>query len=337
VTDEAAFLRAIANAPEDDAPRLIYADWLEERGDPRAEYVRLELELHHIDERDSVRRLELELRHIDDRDSVRRFAITQRMIGVKLQLDARWMSRMEQTRRWSAAKRLHLDLAVVSDGSGLIDVRGEGEDTVLLVEGRPIALNWDDCEGSVGQYLVFTGHTRGSDYARQLTDFVSGEREVGQPFAEPLWPLLSTFANGTYWLAYTPSTIGESFDVEGHPIPSTPDLRLLQYYPAADHILIGTQPRESLDEQRIGFYREQIKAEHRPIVLTVGAEGAWCDFVIDGHHKLEAYVREEVKPSILSIIRWDAPAISLDEGIGYLPRGHAGLASYRRMKGYTPK
>jgi uncharacterized protein (TIGR02996 family) len=39
--DEEAFLRAIALAPGDDAPRLVYADWLDDRGDPRADYVRL--------------------------------------------------------------------------------------------------------------------------------------------------------------------------------------------------------------------------------------------------------------------------------------------------------
>ncbi|HEX3148373.1 MAG TPA: TIGR02996 domain-containing protein [Gemmataceae bacterium] len=39
--EEAAFLRAAFAAPEDAAPRLIYADWLEERGDPRAELIRM--------------------------------------------------------------------------------------------------------------------------------------------------------------------------------------------------------------------------------------------------------------------------------------------------------
>src|SRR5262249_17492289 len=42
--DEAAFLAAIAEAPDDRATRLVYADWLEERGDPRAELVRIEEE-----------------------------------------------------------------------------------------------------------------------------------------------------------------------------------------------------------------------------------------------------------------------------------------------------
>ena len=32
---EDAFLADIRDHPDDDTPRLIYADWLEERGDPR--------------------------------------------------------------------------------------------------------------------------------------------------------------------------------------------------------------------------------------------------------------------------------------------------------------
>ncbi len=38
---EDAFIRAILASPGDATLRLIYADWLEERGDPRGEYLRL--------------------------------------------------------------------------------------------------------------------------------------------------------------------------------------------------------------------------------------------------------------------------------------------------------
>jgi uncharacterized protein (TIGR02996 family) len=39
------FIRAILEAPEDDGPRLVYADWLDEHGQPeRAEFIRIECE-----------------------------------------------------------------------------------------------------------------------------------------------------------------------------------------------------------------------------------------------------------------------------------------------------
>ncbi len=40
-----AFLQDIKQHPGDDTPRLIFADWLEEHGDPRGEFVRLQCEL----------------------------------------------------------------------------------------------------------------------------------------------------------------------------------------------------------------------------------------------------------------------------------------------------
>jgi uncharacterized protein (TIGR02996 family) len=43
-----AFLAAIRANPEDEAPRLVYADWLEERGDTRAEFIRLQADLSRL-------------------------------------------------------------------------------------------------------------------------------------------------------------------------------------------------------------------------------------------------------------------------------------------------
>lgn len=37
--EEVELLHAIRDAPFDDAPRLVYADWLSERGDPRGEFI----------------------------------------------------------------------------------------------------------------------------------------------------------------------------------------------------------------------------------------------------------------------------------------------------------
>ena len=45
MSDEAAFLMAIQSRPRDDLPRLVFADWLDERDDPRGDFIRLHLAL----------------------------------------------------------------------------------------------------------------------------------------------------------------------------------------------------------------------------------------------------------------------------------------------------
>jgi uncharacterized protein (TIGR02996 family) len=61
MSDEEGFLRTIIDNPDDDAPRLIFADWLEERGDLRGEFIRIQCALTRLaigDERrpDLIRR-----------------------------------------------------------------------------------------------------------------------------------------------------------------------------------------------------------------------------------------------------------------------------------------
>ena len=42
-------LAAAKDSPEDDGPRLVLADWLEEHDDPRGEFVRLQVLLEKLD------------------------------------------------------------------------------------------------------------------------------------------------------------------------------------------------------------------------------------------------------------------------------------------------
>lgn len=55
--DRAAFMRAIIAAPDDDLPRLIFADWLDEQGEPEwAEFIRVQCELAAITDEQSCER-----------------------------------------------------------------------------------------------------------------------------------------------------------------------------------------------------------------------------------------------------------------------------------------
>src|SRR5438552_3203827 len=69
--DSEGFLRAIAEDPEDDVPRLVFADWLEERGDSRGEFMRLQVHLARFSESDRRRvGLEARERELLDRHAV---------------------------------------------------------------------------------------------------------------------------------------------------------------------------------------------------------------------------------------------------------------------------
>ena len=49
MTRRDALLRAVCDAPDDDLPRLVFADWCEENGEPdRAEFIRLMCRVHHL-------------------------------------------------------------------------------------------------------------------------------------------------------------------------------------------------------------------------------------------------------------------------------------------------
>lgn len=64
---EEAFLRAICDEINDTLRRLVFSDWLDERGDPRGEWVRIECELTKLGRKDERRRtLEARKRELEE-------------------------------------------------------------------------------------------------------------------------------------------------------------------------------------------------------------------------------------------------------------------------------
>lgn len=71
--DAAAFEAAIRVSPADDTPRIVYADWLEEHGDPgRAEFIRLQCEVAVMETGPDARRLDRGGAYRRRRDALRK-------------------------------------------------------------------------------------------------------------------------------------------------------------------------------------------------------------------------------------------------------------------------
>lgn len=85
------FQRVIRDIPEDDAPRLVYADWLEELGDPRGEFIRLQCELARLDAQDSRRHpLHHRQRQLFHKHKDCWVAALPRLPGVRWEIRQRW-------------------------------------------------------------------------------------------------------------------------------------------------------------------------------------------------------------------------------------------------------
>jgi uncharacterized protein (TIGR02996 family) len=128
-THEPGFLRAIAESPEDDAPRLIYADWLEEHGDPeRADFIRVQIALAGLGEGDGrrheLRRRERALLRAHKQSWVGQLPTGVRLVGFRrgfaeVKAYARADNYLKKAERWHAQTPLphlvRLQLAGVRD------------------------------------------------------------------------------------------------------------------------------------------------------------------------------------------------------------------------------
>jgi len=80
MNDDLGFLRDIMANPNDPVPRLIYADWLDERDDPRGEFLRLELQFRELPENDP------------QRETVR-----SRLHELRTHIDPSWLAQLDRT------------------------------------------------------------------------------------------------------------------------------------------------------------------------------------------------------------------------------------------------
>lgn len=307
--DEIPFLNAIFQDPRDEVPRLIYADWLEERGDKRSALLRLELQwMHPIGKR-------------------KRRGLQRKVNKLKRNVDPFWHDLLHRSKRADVLR----ELISLDHGESVLEVLGGEAETAFAVGGKPFALRWRDDESSVSEFLLVTGKWNFQPLETPIQEFIAGNIVLDLPLSEQLRPLLSVFANGLYEISYTPSRVVFESPSWGQVILRED----LQNYLPQNRILICTQPRNHLRVDRIDDYRMRILKGWRPIVVTTSARNAACEFVIAGHEELDAYFTERVPPSILRIDRCNAPPITLQMGLEFLPKDQAAIAEYRRVKERT--
>lgn len=200
-------------------------------------------------------------------------------------------------------------------GHGLFDVRGDGRESALLVGGRAVAMNWGDEQGSVAQYLARAGQTQNRPELDNLRHTLAGHWRRDRSIRDQIGIVLDLFAPGRYRLTRVDA---QQCDLIAFSSAWDPGTQYDAFYPIHS-VLILTQPTDALDPERVAHFRQSLRDGLRPIAITATVEHGWCEFVLDGHHKLRAYQLEGRSPSFASICRLDAPRLdehSFDSLIG---------------------
>ena len=211
----------------------------------------------------------------------------------------------------------------------LIDVRGCDFDTLILSRGEPLAINWNDGAGSVAQYLVRAGAPDFEDELASLRHALDGNIDSNAALATQVDLFLKLLAPATYRLTIESFKISEMIE----PREEWNPMKDYEYFYPTDVTLVLTQPTSSLDSAKVREYVAKIKAGERPIALAVTTEDAWCNYIIDGHHKLVAYRRLNTRPRVITAYRMSPPPLPRDTFNEWFPANHPLALHYQKNKG----
>jgi hypothetical protein len=213
---------------------------------------------------------------------------------------------------------MRTEIYQLTDGIGLFNLKGEGEN-ILYYDQRPLAIEWFDNQGSIGKYLVRAGQRQLLDtQLKDLRYFAENGIPDYVALSQAAYPLLQLLANGAYELIYPFNSQSFGLDLIEYGQTS-----VTHFYPT-ELTLISLQKKSSLDISRIRYFEEQIQAGHRPILFALGSTLGGDKYLLDGHHKAEAYGRLLQPPDVFFIRQCTVPgegALSreaLAAGLDYL-------------------
>ncbi len=201
----------------------------------------------------------------------------------------------------------------IENGLGEIILYGGDSESALCFLNKPIAFVWPDCAGSIAEYLSRTASY--NDYAETLEkirQIVDGSIEYENvPLSETLAGLLILFESGQYLIGEYEIDDYELFDVKK--TISSP----MHYYPLGWPFIL-TKPTGELDESTIQEHMQKIKNGKRPKVIVASVYYNGTLYVIDGHHKLEAYKRLNIYPWVIEIVSVLSKPLNVELGCSML-------------------
>ncbi|MEV0367115.1 hypothetical protein [Nocardia fusca] len=193
--------------------------------------------------------------------------------------------------------------AEMTEGTGVLAVSGSDGASVLRLMHKPYIVEGYRRGGTVDRLAVLSGDRKLRMRVRKLRRWLRHPDDRSLP--EMLRTVLDLLAPGHYGVRHW---IGERVYV--HPFPPS---RTVSWYlgittKGLGTVLLPTDGWPPRDSDLVHEYIRMIRSGEHPFVVTLRAsppenEDDAVAFVIDGHHKLQAYLRTDVAPRFIDIAK----------------------------------
>ncbi len=197
----------------------------------------------------------------------------------------------------------------IYEGKGKIKIKGNITDTYLYINGNPKIVSFFAEVGTVWRYLIGTSITEKIIDDNYLYESLvgTGKLDFNNSLQNQFGHILNLLSNGKYELKlcefpYKITYLG--LNNEEKPYSDT-------YGGLAD--ILFTQ--KYFDLSVVEKYKSKIKKGERPICVLFKLQDSWTIFVIDGHHKLNAYKELKINPKALIISKIENRAVETNQGI----------------------
>lgn len=194
----------------------------------------------------------------------------------------------------------------------------------LRFDDQPVLFDWADHRGSIGQYLVRSVPVENYQAVLETIHTLVAGQDTNLSLEHSLQGMLSLFESGQYVLQEM--VVDDYLEIVDFSASQDITKSYASFYPYR-YVLICTQPQEYLNVAQVVEYKTKILNGERPLLLTTGVyRERDVLYVLDGHHKLQAYRELNIKPHLIAILSVTSKFIAYSEddvfGQAQALRGH---------------
>jgi hypothetical protein len=226
---------------------------------------------------------------------------------------------MKQDEKFTSVEILPKEQYYLTEGKGVIKICGTFGEGIVIDE-NPLAYTWPDCNGSVGRYYLYCYKNSGDLLADHIKDDIDDFQNIAErgilatdeSIASQIMIILKLLSNGNYTIHCEQYPVRDSIVMSDQKYWSDvkkdkTGYECTNYYGEISFIIL-TQDKSFINQERVDYYTRIIQNGQRPIIFLVGTQNGQKDslFLINGHHKFEAYTNLQINAVAIMIIA-DSP------------------------------